>query len=71
VIRRRAHGVDPRSAAGQLKALVGEQPAFVEGLLLGAMVGAAIAGSTVWARLRDRRRHAAEDASEPARQGIT
>ena len=28
------------------------RPAFVEGLLIGAMVGAAIAGSTLWSRLR-------------------
>jgi hypothetical protein len=28
------------------------RPAFVEGLFLGAMVGAAIAGSTLWSRWR-------------------
>lgn len=31
------------------------RPAFVEGLLIGAMVGAAIAGSTLWSRLRQAR----------------
>ena len=28
------------------------RPAFVEGIFLGAMVGAAIAGSTLWNRIR-------------------
>ena len=32
---------------------------FQRGLALGAMVGAAIAGSTLWARLREARRESA------------
>ena len=47
-----------RGLPGVLDRLVpGEagRPAFVEGLLIGAMVGAAIAGSTLWARLREGR----------------
>jgi hypothetical protein len=31
------------------------RPAFVDGLLLGALVGAAIAGSTLWSRWRNGR----------------
>jgi len=57
MIRRHdARATSRRSAVAQVRSFVGDQPAFVEGLLLGAMVGAAIAGSTVWAQLRDRRR---------------
>jgi hypothetical protein len=53
----------------QVRSFVGDQPAFVEGLLLGAMVGAAIAGSTLWTRLRSRRRPTPVDAtSGPAEQ---
>jgi hypothetical protein len=37
----------------------GERPAFVEGMLLGAMVGAAIAGSTLWSRWRGGRQREA------------
>ena len=47
-----------RSLPGLLERLVPAEvgrPAFVEGLLIGAMVGAAIAGSTLWSRLRERR----------------
>jgi hypothetical protein len=32
----------------------GSEPPFFEGLLIGAMVGAAIAGSTLWRRWRAR-----------------
>ena len=32
-----------------------EAPPFVDGLVLGVMVGAAIAGSTLWSRWRSRR----------------
>lgn len=39
---------DRRTASGS------PRPAFVEGVLLGAMVGAAIAGSTLWSRVRGR-----------------
>lgn len=39
------------------------RPAFVEGILLGAMVGAAIAGSTLWNRIRAGR---ASEAHRPA-----
>jgi hypothetical protein len=46
----------PRRADGR--------PAFVDGLLLGAMVGAAIAGSTVWNRWR-RRRHGEPPSGAP------
>lgn len=35
-----------------------DSPAFVRGLALGAFVGAAIAGSTVWRRFRERSRDA-------------
>jgi hypothetical protein len=35
------------------------RPSFLDGLLLGAMVGAAIAGSTIWRRRRARQ-HAGE-----------
>jgi hypothetical protein len=34
---------------------LGASPRFAEGLILGAMVGAAIAGSTLWARFRRHR----------------
>ena len=41
------------------------RPAFVDGLLLGTMVGAAIAGSTIWSRWQARRRSAVEQAPRP------
>lgn len=34
---------------------------FHRGLALGALVGAAIAGSTIWSRLRGSARHSAPD----------
>ena len=37
-------------------------PSFHRGLALGALVGAAIAGSTLWSRIRDSRQAAAEPA---------
>jgi hypothetical protein len=37
---------------------------FNRGLALGAMVGAAIAGSTIWSRFRAARERSAEGASE-------
>lgn len=33
-----------------------DRPPFLEGLAIGALVGAAIAGSTLWARIREGRR---------------
>jgi hypothetical protein len=45
--RRRA---DPAPATGLARLLEDER--FVGGLALGAMIGAAIAGSTLWSRLR-------------------
>lgn len=41
-----------RTVLARLRPITEQRPAFVEGLLIGAMVGAAIAGSTVWSRLR-------------------
>ncbi|MBI3750157.1 MAG: hypothetical protein HY263_00655 [Chloroflexi bacterium] len=42
------------------------RPAFVEGLLIGAMVGAAIAGSTVWRRWHQRQAADVVPSDEPA-----
>jgi hypothetical protein len=42
------------------------EPPFVEGLLIGAMIGAAIAGSTLWRRWRGRQSDRALD-TEAAR----
>jgi len=42
----------PRRLGGEPAA---RRPRFTEGLIAGALIGAAIAGSTVWARLRDAR----------------
>jgi hypothetical protein len=44
------------SVLARLRASADERPPFIEGLALGALVGAAIAGSTLWARIRDARR---------------
>jgi hypothetical protein len=52
--------------AARLRPSRDERPRFVEGLALGALVGAAIAGSTLWARLRESRRSSAEHESERA-----
>ena len=38
-----------------------EHPAFIQGLLLGALVGAAIAGSTLWSRIEAARRRSTEE----------
>jgi hypothetical protein len=45
-----------------------EGPPFVEGLLLGIIVGAVIAGSTIWNRWRERDRGPAapEEPRDPA-----
>jgi hypothetical protein len=45
-----------RAVLRRLRPVADERPAFVEGLLIGAIVGAAIAGSTLWSRLRQARR---------------
>ena len=37
-----------------------EEPPFLGGLILGALIGAAIAGSSLWRRRTRRRGHAAE-----------
>jgi hypothetical protein len=47
----------PAAATGLARLLEDER--FVGGLALGAMIGAAIAGSTLWSRLRGRERNAA------------
>jgi hypothetical protein len=39
---------------------------FHRGLALGALVGSAIAGSTIWARIRDARRPVSSDDEDPA-----
>jgi hypothetical protein len=44
-----------KAVAARLDPTDGRRPPFFEGLLLGAVIGAAIAGSTVWARIRERR----------------
>lgn len=44
-----------RRVADALRPHDDARPAFMEGLLLGAMVGAAIAGSTLWNRMRSSR----------------
>lgn len=44
-----------------------EHPAFVQGLLLGALVGAAIAGSTLWSRIEAARRRSREESPADAR----
>ncbi|HEX8938861.1 MAG TPA: hypothetical protein VF763_01760 [Candidatus Limnocylindrales bacterium] len=51
----RERGVPPAAFAGDLLARLGRDPrtaTFVRGLSVGALVGAAIAGSTLWGRLR-------------------
>lgn len=42
-----------------------ERPSFMQGLAVGALVGAAIAGSTLWNRMR----HRADEAPVPRRIG--
>jgi hypothetical protein len=44
-----------RRALAELRRNEDGRPAFLDGLLLGAMVGAAIAGSTLWSRWRSNR----------------
>lgn len=56
-----------RALMQRLRPIVEERPAFVEGLLIGAMVGAAIAGSTLWSRLRQARHEREDLARLPAR----
>jgi hypothetical protein len=51
----------------RLRPIAEERPAFVEGLLIGSMVGAAIAGSTLWARLRASRPVPDNEPSGPER----
>jgi len=53
-----------RAVLTRLRPAAEDRPAFVEGLLLGAMVGAAIAGSTLWARLREARSATEQPGSE-------
>ncbi|HEY2888362.1 MAG TPA: hypothetical protein VGJ17_07085 [Candidatus Limnocylindrales bacterium] len=54
----------PRDLVGRLRPTVAERPPFFEGLAIGAMIGAAIAGSTLWARLRESRRRREPDTGE-------
>ena len=44
---------------------------FHRGLALGALVGSAIAGSTVWARIRERRRPTAPNGPGSEKAGTT
>jgi len=46
-------------------------PRFLDGLLLGAMVGAAIAGSTAWRRRRSRRKLAGDGEGVPGQPGAS
>jgi len=52
----------------RLRGLIGAV-SFHRGLALGALVGSAIAGSTIWARIRDGRRPAAPDGPDPDQAG--
>ena len=68
----RGSGLLDRASRALAAARAGSEerrPAFVEGVLLGAMVGAAIAGSTLWSRVRGRGQldgsSPAADAAEP------
>lgn len=45
-----------RSLLGERASILPRGDAFTRGLALGALVGAAIAGSTLWNRIRVRRR---------------
>ena len=59
----------PRDFVDRLRPTAAERPPFFEGLAIGAMVGAAIAGSTLWARLRESRRRSGPDRREPRNTG--
>ena len=52
----------------RLRALIGAV-SFHRGLALGALVGSAIAGSTIWARIREGRRPAAPDGADTDHAG--
>jgi hypothetical protein len=52
----------------RLRGLIGAV-SFHRGLALGALVGSAIAGSTIWARIREGRRPAAPDEPDPDQAG--
>jgi hypothetical protein len=54
-----------KAVAARLDPSDGRRPPFVEGLLLGAVVGAAIAGSTLWSRWRASRQLLDPDQREP------
>ena len=45
-----------------------DSPAFVRGLALGAFVGAALAGSTLWRRFRARSREAGNGSDSKTRE---
>jgi hypothetical protein len=54
---------------GRISARLGGDPdgtSFSRGLVLGALIGAAIAGSTLWSRLRAARSEAAEQLAQEA-----
>jgi len=53
----------PREIVARLRPSPEDRPPFLEGLALGAMVGAAIAGSTLWARFRERRARVGSDSN--------
>jgi hypothetical protein len=54
----------------RLRGLIGAV-SFHRGLALGALVGSAIAGSTVWARIRERRRPTAPNGPDSDEAGTT
>jgi hypothetical protein len=55
-------GTGPR----RVSELLAHGPTFTQGLMLGALVGAAIAGSTLWSRVREAQRLAAAQPRRPA-----
>ncbi len=62
--RRRIPPILRAALRGRRTALLPQGDTFLRGLALGALVGAAIAGSTIWSRIRGRNRPSrAEDAA--------
>jgi hypothetical protein len=67
---RSRHDGGRRGIVTRVVAFAEDRPAFDEGLALGAVVGAAIAGSTIWSRLRANRRGAIEKTARGARTPV-
>ncbi|HEX5241261.1 MAG TPA: hypothetical protein VFW20_09715 [Candidatus Limnocylindrales bacterium] len=69
---RRVSSRQPRTAGrlelGSIVAGAEGSSRFTQGLMLGAMVGAAIAGSTLWARIRRARRQSPHASSTSGRR---